>query len=134
MVNIFVYGSLRPGYYNWDRFELHKYADILRSGHVMHGVALKRMHAKIGGKQQYLGYPAMFRHPTGTVVGDLIRIHNELVAQEVFMMEVGAGYTPYTIMINEFPAVVFMASDVHKTHRDVFNDTSIPFISEFPKE
>ena len=88
-MNLFVYGSLRPGHYNFQR---------LFAGGVI-GVrpaqSTGRLYHYMGSTRQMPMFPVACFDEPGTIAGDLIQldsIDHQFEIEQVRWMELGAGY------------------------------------------
>lgn len=99
MTRLFVYGTLRPGYYNYDRYRL---ASIARH----RGVTVVR-----GARLFDLGsYPCMVltSDVRREVTGELLDLADDRVFDRIRRMEEEAGYRTVTVDTAAGPAVTFV--------------------------
>lgn len=91
-IPVFVYGTLRPGDYNHDRFPggvVQIINDCSASGRLYHAF------------KDHRGYPGAHFDEEGTIVGDILVYDDESRAfQSVVSMELGAGYEVRQIKVN----------------------------------
>jgi len=99
VTRLFVYGTLRQGYYNYDRFQLARNARY-------RGVTVMR-----GARLFDLGqYPCMVltSDVCRQVVGELLEVDDETIVDEIRRMEEEAGYRTATVDTAAGPAVTFV--------------------------
>jgi gamma-glutamylcyclotransferase (GGCT)/AIG2-like uncharacterized protein YtfP len=101
-VNLFVYGSLKKGFFNHNRFGFGTYAKFLGKG-TARNVSLVRMGS--------LPYPHAFKNEGGEVRGELYELKDKRIAAALEDMEIGAGYQPLTVTVNGREATMYVAAD-----------------------
>lgn len=107
-MRLFVYGSLKKGFFNHDRFGFGRSATLLGEG-VVKDVSLVRL--------GNLPYPHAFKNAGGEVKGELYELNNPDIAEALEDMERGAGYMPHLVTINGEDALMYVADGWTEKHR-----------------
>jgi gamma-glutamylcyclotransferase (GGCT)/AIG2-like uncharacterized protein YtfP len=103
-MRLFVYGSLKKGFFNHNRFGFGDAAKFLGSA-VARDVSLVRL--------GNLPYPHAFKSEGGEVVGEVYELEDTRIADALDQMERGAGYEPLLVQIDEEgeEAMMYVADD-----------------------
>lgn len=101
-MRLFVYGSLKKGFFNHNRFGFGDAAKFVGEG-TASGVSLVRLGD--------LPYPHAFVNEDGQVKGEVYDLDDERIANAIDAMEHGAGYHPHTVNVNGDDAVMCVADD-----------------------
>ena len=97
MHNIFVYGSLRVGEYNFNAFQTHYNINPIKTN-----VKLK------GYKLFSLGqYPGIIEDLNSTIIGDILQV-NEECYKHIHKMEINANYIEKEIKIKELICKIYI--------------------------
>lgn len=111
-MKLFVYGSLKRGFFNHDRFGFSGAAEFLGEG-TASGVALTQLRG--------MPYPHAFKYPDSVVKGELYELNNKQIADALDRMERGAGYVPHDVEVNGELATMYVANDEVAAH-SIFKD------------
>jgi gamma-glutamylcyclotransferase (GGCT)/AIG2-like uncharacterized protein YtfP len=102
MTTLFVYGSLKRGFFNHNRFGFDKAARFIGEG-TAEGVGMVRL-----GR---MPYPHAYHAPGMRIAGELYKLHNKRVEEAIEQMEIGAGYKPIEVQVGEHTAKIYVADD-----------------------
>lgn len=97
------YGSLRPGQYNFDRFDLDSISKLLGT-HVVEKYKMVSVND---------WYPMVFPSEDieDSVVVDLVEIKDQRTIRYIDSMEIGAGYEPQQVTINNIDCTLYIGSN-----------------------
>lgn len=132
MENLFVYGTFKPGFYNFDAFK------DCRVKIVEDDVELLDYAIKVYSPgPKYYNYPFAFYKRNATTFGTLLLVDDEALSI-ITATEVAAGYVPaYGNILRgggiDDTAMFFRAGDFPQ-YRKRIDDDSIPIINYFDKE
>ena len=104
-LNVFVYGSLREGFFNYDKYLKGKVVSITPA----------KIENKIVYHMPYKGYPAIL-NGTGTVYGEIMVIKPEIYDETMIAMDKMEGFISENNPENEYEKVVLEVEhlDNHK--------------------
>lgn len=109
-MRLFVYGSLKKGFFNHDRFGFGDAATFLGEG-TASGVSLVRLGD--------LPYPHAFVNEGGEVKGELYELEDTRIADALDAMERGAGYESRQVQVNGADATMYVADERIRAFRIV---------------
>ena len=120
-INFFVYGSLREGFFNYDKYLKGKVVSITPA-------KIKNM---VVYHMPYKGYPALL-NGEGTVYGEIMEIKPEIYAETMKAMDEMEGFISENNPKNEYDKVIFEVENlqngkkencyVYFYNRDIDND------------
>lgn len=106
-INIFVYGSLREGFYNYDKYLKEKITSIRQA----------KIDDMIIYHMPYKGYPAMF-NGDGTVYGEIIEIIPDIYDDVISAMDIMEGFISENNPKNEYHKKIMEVKDLNNGRKE----------------
>lgn len=105
--NFFVYGSLREGFFNYEKYLQGKVYD-LKPGKI-ENMSLYHM--------PYKGYPAII-HGNNAVIGEIVTINEDVYEETMKAMDKMEGFLGYENPENEYHKVLLEVENIHTKEKE----------------